>query len=149
MKMDLTRMPDQTARALLAPKIHPVGPSLAQSNVAKPISSAKSGSEAPLMCLELEKATGKRFVWLCCCNDGVALINDIAIELLGIDESMQGQAFHTVTNIGEPCHFYAHPSVHVRLTRNIDKGRGYVIGAVGVVKQLPSRDDRRGRTFFS
>ena len=41
-------------------------------------------------------------------------------------------------NIGEVDLFYAHPGLLVRLTRNLDKERGYVNGAVGVVRKVLS-----------
>ena len=37
--------------------------------------------------------------------------------------------------------FYASPGVHVRLTRNLDKDRGFVSGAVRIVKQVLSHDE--------
>ena len=51
--------------------------------------------------LQLEKDTGKPFVWLCCINAGVAVINDIAIELLGLHEAMQHRGYPTDPNAGE------------------------------------------------
>ena len=59
--------------------------------------------------LKLQEDTMKPFVWRCCCNDGVALINEIAIELLGLDESMQGKGFPTDPNAGESQRFNAYP----------------------------------------
>ena len=45
--------------------------------------------------------------------------------------------------------FYAHPGVLVRLTRNIDKDRGYVNGAVGSVRRVLSRDKCDTPTVFT
>ena len=45
--------------------------------------------------------------------------------------------------------FYASPGVVVRLTRNVDKDRGYVNGAVGVVRRVLSRDESDIPTVFT
>ena len=41
-------------------------------------------------------------------------------------------------NVGAVDTFYAHPGLLVRLTRNLDKERGYVNGAVGTVRKILS-----------
>ena len=45
--------------------------------------------------------------------------------------------------------FYASPGIVVRLTRNIDKDRGYVNGAVGVVRRVLSKDETGTPTVFT
>ena len=64
-----------------------------------------------------------------------------ALELLGLGDYIDN-GFPTDPNQGEAQLFYASPGVVVRLTRNIDKDRGYVNGAVGVVRRVLSRDER-------
>ena len=88
--------------------------------------------------LSLEKAKGEPFVWLCVTNDGARRVCRAALELLGLgDYSSKG--YPTDPNQGESQRFYANPGVVVRLTRNVDKDRGYVNGAVGVVRLILSR----------
>ena len=91
--------------------------------------------------LGLQKSTGKPFVWLCCTNRGVETINKVAIDLLGLDDARKGNGYPTDPNAGESLRFYAHPGVYVRLTRNVDKDRGFVNGATGVVKRVLSCED--------
>ena len=85
--------------------------------------------------LQLEKATGEPFVWLCVTNDGAWRVCMAALSLLGLGD-YAGKGFPTDPNQGESMFFYASPGVVVRLTRNVDKDRGYVNGAVGVVRRV-------------
>ena len=89
--------------------------------------------------MQLEKTIGHPFVWLCLTNGGAREVCDVALRLLGLssDASMHGSPEDP--NVGE-CHFfYAHPGVLVRLTRNLDKERGFVNGAVGTVRTILAR----------
>ena len=90
--------------------------------------------------LDLEKAIGEPFVWLCVTNDGARRICTAALKLLGLG-SYVNKGFRTDPNHGEAQLFYASPGVVVRLTRNVDKERGFVNGAVGVVRRVLSRDE--------
>ena len=69
-------------------------------------------------------------------------------QLLGLGDFV-GKGFPTDPNQGESLLFYASPGVIVRLTRNVDKDRGYVNGAVGVVRQVRSRSDGDIPTVFT
>ena len=89
--------------------------------------------------LELEKSTGEPFVWLCVTNEGARQVCTAALELLGRKDYVF-RGFPTDPNQGECQLFYASPGIVVRMTRNVDKDRGYVNGAVGVVRRVLSSD---------
>ena len=74
-------------------------------------------------------------MWLCVTNITVQSINEVAMQLLGYN-LRERPGNPSDPHVGESMQFYAHPGVTIRLTRNLDKQRGYVNGAVGVVKQL-------------
>ena len=59
------------------------------------------------------------------------------------------KGFPTDPNQGESLLFYASPCVIVRLTRIVDKDRGYVNGVVGVVRQVLSRSEGDIPTVFT
>ena len=82
--------------------------------------------------LDIEKRTGEPFVWLCVTSDGARRVCEAALELLGLRDYI-GKGFLTDPNQGEAMRFYASPGIIVPLTRNVDKDRGYVNGAVRVV----------------
>ena len=71
-----------------------------------------------------------------------------ALELLGLGDHIDN-GFPTDPNQGESMFFYASPGVVVRLTRNVDKDRGDVNGAVGVVRRVLSRDEKDIPTVFA
>ena len=81
--------------------------------------------------IEYGRAHGVLFSWLCVTNAGAERVNEAALALLGIDDK-------------DEAHMYGDPKVGagrinvtvgvmLRLTRNLDKGRGFVNGAVGEV----------------
>ena len=83
--------------------------------------------------LELERVIGEPFVWLCVTNDGARRICTAALELLGLGDYIDKGFLTDPSQAGALLH--ASPGVVVRLTRNIDKDRGYGNGAVGVVRR--------------
>ena len=100
------------------------------------------------MGLELERATGEPFVWLCVTNSGARHVCMAALKLLGLGQYL-GKGYPTDPNHGESQLFYASPGVVVRLTRNQDKDRGFVNGAVGVVRRILSYDEDNTPTVFT
>ena len=98
--------------------------------------------------LRLEQDVGEPFVWLCVTNDGAKRVCTAALKALGLG-SYVGKGFKTDPKQGEFQLFYASPGVVVRLPRNIDKGRGYVNGAVGIVRRVLSRNEQDIPTVFT
>jgi len=71
------------------------------------------------------------FSWLCVTNAGADRVNRAALELLGIDDSDENLMY------GDPKvsagRIKVCPGILLRLTRNLDKARGFVNGAIGQV----------------
>ena len=71
-----------------------------------------------------------------------------ALELVeGLPDNWRTMGFPMDPNVGESEDFYAHPGITVRLTRNLDKDRGFVNGAIGVVKRILHYDEGRPIVF--
>ena len=81
--------------------------------------------------LEYGREHGVLFSWLCVTNAGAERVNQAALRLLGIDDRDEN-LMH-----GDPKVHAGRINVSIgvmlRLTRNLDKGRGFVNGAVGEV----------------
>ena len=93
--------------------------------------------------LAVGEGIGHPFVWLCVTNKGAAEVNAAAIRIIieekGISED-QVQAFSfrgdpRIDGGGDACLF---PKALLRFTRNMDKTRGVVNGAVGEVEHFLS-----------
>ena len=86
--------------------------------------------------MAIQKRTGDIFVWLCSTNAGAAEVNKAALDLQGItDEDLAtGYACDPASKSDTP--IVAKPGILLRLTRNIDKQRGFVNGAIAVVRQV-------------
>ena len=71
------------------------------------------------------------FSWLCVTNTGAERVNAAALRLLGIDNTDENLLFgDPKVNAGR---INITTGVMLRLTRNLDKGRGFVNGAIGEV----------------
>ena len=86
--------------------------------------------------LRLSRDTGEVFSWLCVTNKGAAAVNAAALSLLNVSEAQLNAGYPADPKIGgKP--IVAVEGLCLRLTRNLDKDRGFVNGAIGtVVKAL-------------
>ena len=83
--------------------------------------------------LELEESSGLRFTWLTCTNAGAAEVCRAALAVAGIGEEELSGGYLCDPESKSPLRILARPGVKVRLTRNLDKQRGFVNGATGTV----------------
>ena len=91
----------------------------------------------------------KLFVWRCVTNKGVRDVNPAATSQLDppITEAvLKSRGFPTDPNIGKDGYIVIRPGITIRLTRNIDKDRGFVNGAIAVVVDvLADYDPSKGQ----
>ena len=86
--------------------------------------------------LDIYAHTRKLFVWLCVTNKGVSDVNLAAMSQLDppiTEEDLINRGFPTDPNVGKNGYIVIRPGITIRLTRNIDKERGFVNGAIAVV----------------
>ena len=81
--------------------------------------------------LDYGRRRGVSFSWLCVTNAGADRVNCAALRLLGIHDQDENLLFgDPKVNAGR---INVSIGVMLRLTRNLDKGRGFVNGAIGEV----------------
>jgi hypothetical protein len=83
------------------------------------------------MSLSLEQ--GHPFIWLCHNNAGASEVCEAALEEVGITPEELENGYCCDPTSKSRLRIVAKPGVLVRLTRNEDKSRGFVNGAVGMV----------------
>ena len=94
--------------------------------------------------VEISRTSGQTFLWLCSTNRGAAEVSAAAVRYVGITEAELRQGFLPDPASKSGHRIVARPGVLVRLTRNEDKTRGFVNGAIGeVVESL------RGNAVFT
>ena len=96
---------------------------------------------------KLAETTGEAFVWLCVTNAGVDYVNRTVLYSLGLLDDCLRYGFPSDPNAGQVAPFYAAPGVAIRLTRNLDKERGFVNGAMGHVEKILAYQDKRPIVF--
>ena len=79
------------------------------------------------------QTAGEPFVWLTCTNRGAAEVCEGALELAGITQSMREEGYFCDPTTKSNLRIVARPGVYVRLSRNLDKRRGFVNGAIAVI----------------
>ena len=82
--------------------------------------------------LELHRRSGEMFTWLTVTNKGAEKVNAAALELLGYSDDLDHGLCGDPKVAGLP--IVLREGVLVRLTRNLDKPRGFVNGALGTVQ---------------
>ena len=75
---------------------------------------------------------GMPFAWLCVTNKGASKVNEAALSLLDITEAELDSGYAPEPKIGGS-KIILREGLCIRLTRNLDKPRGFVNGAIGVV----------------
>jgi hypothetical protein len=82
-------------------------------------------------------AGGLPFSWLCVTNKGARKVNSAAWSLLGITAADLQAGYASDPKIDSD-QIILRKDLCIRLTRNLDKGRGFVNGAIGVVVDVLS-----------
>jgi hypothetical protein len=86
--------------------------------------------------LSINRWSGKLFVWLCVTNKGVRDVNLATISQLSppiTEADLLSRGFPTDPNVGKEGKIVLRPGITIRLTRNMDKERGFVNEAIATV----------------
>ena len=94
--------------------------------------------------IDISRETGQPFLWLCSTNRGAAEVSAAAVRCVGITEVELRKGFLPDPTSKSGHRIVARPGVLVRLTRNEDKTRGFVNGAIAAVVE-----SLRGNAVFS
>ena len=73
------------------------------------------------------------FSWLTCTNAGASEVCAAALKVVGVSTAALAGGYACDPNSKSELRIVAQPGVVIRLTRNFDKQRGFVNGAVAVV----------------
>ena len=94
--------------------------------------------------IEIAEASGKPFQWLTSTNKGASDVCEAALANMGIGAEALAGGYECDPNSKSTLRILARPGIMLRLTRNFDKQRGFVNGAVcHVVESL------RGNEVFT
>ena len=85
--------------------------------------------------MEIARQRGKPFLWLTVTNKGARSINDAACIAAGVTEDDLSKAPPGDPKV-QSGPVYAKRGLMVRLTRNLDKDRGFVNGAIGEIEDV-------------
>ena len=91
--------------------------------------------------IRIGKVFGHPFLWLCVTNKGAAEVNAEAVSVLCEEKLISPERMEAFGFPGDPRLeggglTYLFPGALIRFTRNLDKTRGVVNGAVGLVKHF-------------
>jgi len=76
---------------------------------------------------------GEHFTWLTTTNAGASQVCEAALELIGITRTQLQEGCLCDPSTKSKLRIIAQPGVIVRLSRNFDKQRGFVNGALATV----------------
>ena len=80
--------------------------------------------------MELASETGKHFSWLTCTNRGAAEVCEAALRVIGVTQEELDWGYACDPTSKSVLRIVATKGVLLRLTRNFDKTRGFVNGAL-------------------
>ena len=81
---------------------------------------------------KLQERRGQHFMWLCVTNKGANKINQMSLSNQDISEEQQLWGYEGDANASAG-RMFLKPGLWIRLTRNLDKTRGFVNGALAQV----------------
>ena len=96
----------------------------------------------------LQKTRGHHFMWLCVTNSGANKINDMALKVEGVTDEQRQYGYDGDEN-AKAGKMFIRPGLMIRLTRNLDKTRGFVNGALAEVHDVLSETPGKGVAVFS
>ena len=85
--------------------------------------------------MKKKEAAGEPFVWLCATNAGAAEVCRAALRTHGISDEELEKGYLPDPASKSNLRILARPGLLIRLTRNCEKQRGFVNGAVGIIKE--------------
>jgi hypothetical protein len=95
--------------------------------------------------MEAQERHRQPFVWICNTNKGVAKVSRAALRHIGIElEDIEADGYLGDPSVKGMLRILPRVGVWLRLTRNLDKARGFVNGALGQVVEVFRHPD-----FFS
>ena len=83
--------------------------------------------------MELADRAGQPFSWLTCTNAGSAEVCKAALSLIGVTEAQLAAGYFSDPTTKSDLRIVAKPGIVIRLSRNADKQRGFVNGALAIV----------------
>ncbi len=93
--------------------------------------------------MEIAKETDKPFTWLTTNNEGASEVSESALRYLGVTASELDAGYLCDPATKSDLRVVAKPGVLIRLSRNLDKQRGFVNGALATVSE-----SLRGNAIF-
>jgi hypothetical protein len=89
--------------------------------------------------LELQRRRGHHFMWLCVTNKGANEINSMALKYSKITDAQREHGYNGDANASAG-KMFIRSGLWIRLTRNLDKVRGFVNGALAQVVTVLAED---------
>ena len=82
--------------------------------------------------LAMQTSVSEAFMWLTVSNKGAARVNEEALHIMGVTETDRAVGCRADPKVSD-CRIVPRAGILVRLTRNCDKQRGFVNGAIGEI----------------